>query len=160
MGDIVYTIGYGGRKPEELVKILKEHGVDLVVDVRRKPKGYLAVYSYPQIKGWLAKHGIDYLHEARLGNPYETVEEYEADAENLLGKLDLMGMLKEWGYPERTVALLCAEKNPERCHRRVIADWLAKFGVKIAHLSSGLVGIRVGTPWPSKKFKMPIFSSR
>ena len=34
----------------------------------------------------------------------------------------------------RATALMCAEIDPERCHRRLIADWLVLSGVAVVHL--------------------------
>ena len=32
------------------------------------------------------------------------------------------------------VCIMCAESNPEHCHRRHIADWLAARGQRVVHL--------------------------
>jgi hypothetical protein len=34
---IVFTVGYGGRKPDELVDLLRDNGVRALVDVRVRP---------------------------------------------------------------------------------------------------------------------------
>jgi uncharacterized protein (DUF488 family) len=32
------------------------------------------------------------------------------------------------------LAIMCAEQHPSRCHRRLIADWLAAHDVEVVHL--------------------------
>jgi uncharacterized protein (DUF488 family) len=32
------------------------------------------------------------------------------------------------------VCIMCAERNPDDCHRRLIADWLVTHGTRVVHL--------------------------
>ncbi len=35
---------------------------------------------------------------------------------------------------EKRLALMCAERHPSRCHRRLISDWLASREIEVEHL--------------------------
>ena len=35
---------------------------------------------------------------------------------------------------ETTAAVMCAEALPERCHRRLLSDWLTVRGVEVVHV--------------------------
>ncbi|HEX6198979.1 MAG TPA: DUF488 family protein, partial [Thermoanaerobaculia bacterium] len=35
---------------------------------------------------------------------------------------------------EATAAVMCAEALPERCHRRLLADWLTVHGAAVVHI--------------------------
>src|SRR4029078_325979 len=64
----VFTVGHSTRSEEEFVEILKAHGVEVLVDVRSFPGSR----RYPQfnraaLSESLAKAGIEYRHEPRLG---------------------------------------------------------------------------------------------
>ena len=71
-----FTIGYGGRKPDEFVKLLAEHGVRTVIDVRIRPdRASMGSYVKSRdetkgIAGLLAKAGIGYFSLPELGNPF------------------------------------------------------------------------------------------
>ncbi len=57
-----------GRNPEQLMKILKEKGVKIVVDIRDSPA--YPIYYRPKNFGDLCKaHGLEYQYERWLGNP-------------------------------------------------------------------------------------------
>src|SRR5678816_3279133 len=65
---IIWTVGHSTRSGEEFVQILKAHEVQVLVDVRTYPGSR----RYPQfnreaLSESLAKAGIEYKHEPRLG---------------------------------------------------------------------------------------------
>ena len=142
----IYTIGHSTRTAEELLDLLGEHGVRLLVDVRRYPGSR----RHPQfgrdaLEAALAGRGIDYLHEPDLGGRRAALPDSPNKAwrvEAFRGYADHMGTpvferalerLIALGA-ERPAAILCAEAVPWRCHRRLIADALTARGVEVRHI--------------------------
>lgn len=134
----VYTIGYGGRTPQELLDVLKGHGIRTVVDVRLKPRGYMALYTKAKspekgIEGLLSKAGIEYCWMPELGNPYLVEEDWLERYTEALRSMDATwtGRIEAMHSP---VCLMCAEKSALKCHRKIIADYLEDGGWEVEHL--------------------------
>lgn len=127
-----FTIGYGGRKPDEFVKLLTAHGVKTVVDVRLRPdKASMGSYAKAKdadkgLAGLLAKSGVGYLSLTELGNPFLEYPDWQtryADYLDRAGPLLFDRLTDEIPGP---VCLLCAEKRVADCHRRHVAEYLAR----------------------------------
>lgn len=134
-----FTIGYGGTEPEVLVEVLKQHGIEAVVDVRlwphRSNMGSYVLANSPEkgIQRLLAKEGILYHSFIELGNPFFQFHDWQDRYRQLLspsGKLLTERLLT---IPERC-CLLCAEKQPAACHRSIIAEFLIQRGHEVEHL--------------------------
>ena len=128
---VVYTIGYGGRKFRDFVGILREHGVDVVVDVRRFPKSKDENYLKENLEVELPRLGIKYVYMGDLLGGFRRggYEKYMESEEYLQG----ISRLLELAETHR-VALMCVEKNVRGCHRRHIAKTLVEAGVEVIHL--------------------------
>lgn len=135
----VYTVGYGGRPPAEFVRLLTDAGVRTVADVRLRPdRSSLGCYKYTGkpdtgIERLLAGAGIGYASLPELGNLFlgfaDSLERYAAFFERSADLL--VGRLLELPGP---FCLLCAEKRVDECHRKAIADYLARHGHEPQHL--------------------------
>ena len=79
---IFYTVGYGGRKPDEFVELLLEHGVRSIADVRIRPDrasmGSYARAKSPEkgIEKLLGDRGIAYHAILELGNLFRDREDW------------------------------------------------------------------------------------
>ena len=134
-----YTIGYGGRKPQEFLDILKQKGVKVVVDVRLRPdRAYRPYYvkAKSQDKGIqkrLADYKFEYVSFVKLGNPFMECDDWRERYRQLLEKEG--DLLVE---PLRSIpgpfCLLCAEKSPAECHRFLIAECLVSKGYEVEHI--------------------------
>jgi uncharacterized protein (DUF488 family) len=135
-----YTVGYGGRKPDEFVGLLVAHGVRSIADVRIRPDraamGSYALAKSPEkgIEKLLGERGIAYHSILELGNLFRDRDDwgpayrafFERAGDLLVGRLD--------GLPA-PFCLMCAEKDVAGCHRLVIAEFLvARFGWTVEHL--------------------------
>lgn len=143
----IFTIGHSNRPADAFVALLREAGVDLVVDVRAIPKSR----ANPQFAGdalrqSLMAHGIGYRHLGALGGrrgrgPEPSPNAYwrEAGFRNYADyamtppfRAALNAL--EGLAAERTVAVMCAEAVWWRCHRQIIADYLLADGLDVRHI--------------------------
>ena len=136
---IFFTIGYGGRPPEEFTGLLRAHGVKLVADVRARPdRASMGAYTKAKtpdkgIEKLLAAAGIGYRWLPELGNVFLDRDEWTDRYAELIARAgDLL--------TDRLVVLpgpfclLCAEKRVADCHRRPIADFLVRRGWRVEHI--------------------------
>ena len=128
------TIGYEGRTPDEFVAVLHRNGVTKVVDVRQLPLSRKRGFSKTALSCALAAHGIEYVSMRELGTPAEVRKQYRDSRD--FGRLaqDYLSHLAEHDdtveelYSLAVAAkccLLCFERQPERCHRSLLAEVVA-----------------------------------
>ena len=127
----IYTIGYGGRKPQEFVGLLRQRHVRTVCDVRLRPDrssmGTFTLAKSPDkgIVRLLTAAGLGYVSLVELGNVFGQAEGWKDRYRRLL---DLAGelLVERLQFAEPPLALMCAEKRSEDCHRKILADYLAR----------------------------------
>lgn len=143
----LYTVGHSNRALEELLELLRQAGVQTLVDVRARP------YSdrYPHFSGDALRKGVEaaslVYHWAgrqigarrppRSDSPHAALTN-----EALRGYADYMdtdefkrGVAQLRRLAARApTAILCAERLPEDCHRSLIADYLTLQGARVLHL--------------------------
>ena len=75
--DTIYTIGYEGRTLDEFIQVLKEHGIELVIDIRKSGQSrFKPEFNEDILKRALNEAGIEYERRPDLGVPYEIREPY------------------------------------------------------------------------------------
>lgn len=134
-----YTIGYGGRKPQDFLDLLKQKGVKVIVDVRLRPDrasmgSYVKGKSHDKgIQKLLATGDIAYISVLELGNVFLEYVDWRERYRELLGKAGslLTRRLENVCSP---FCLMCAEKSPAGCHRFLIAEYLACKGYEVKHI--------------------------
>jgi len=131
-----------------MVELLHANHVDLLVDVRTVPRSrHNPQFSRETIAGSLADADIEYQHEAALGG----LRRPRPDSVNAAWRNDsFRGFADYMQTPQfrqaldgllaatqnRRVALMCAEGNPFRCHRSLIADAIAARGLVACEIAS------------------------
>lgn len=139
------SIGYGGRKPSELIATLLTAGVELLVDVRLSPRSAIPGFSGSALRNALAAAGIVYRHEAALGNPSENRDDYRIGApaarERFGDVLRTSGRGSiEWlanAASRQRVAVLCAERDDSRCHRQQITAAAMEINPRVLFIRLG-----------------------
>lgn len=138
------TIGYGGqRTSEEFVELLHRYGVRYLVDVRTKPfSKFRPEFSKDALEAIAKRNGLVYVFMGDVlgGLPsdptcytdgkvdYRKVREREWFARGL----DRLKAGWQGGHP---IAIMCAELEPDRCHRsKLIGEALVACGVVIGHI--------------------------
>lgn len=153
------TIGVYGFTLDEFLRSLREADVRVVLDVRQRRGVRGSQYAWAnskRLQKTLADAGIGYQHHPELAPTTELRQlQYREDdrhgvgkrsrerlapeyveryAREILDRADLEAVVAE--LPEAGAgALLCVERDPEACHRSLVADRIAaEYQVPVAHL--------------------------
>ena len=143
----ITTIGLQRRPLADLVTTLQRASIDAVIDVRLRNTSQLAGYTKRDDLAFLLQEGfgIAYEHRPELA-PSEAIREaYVRDADwdayvgaflPLLAARVAEDIGREVLSRYRAPCLLCAEREPDRCHRRLIAEyWSERIpDTRIVHL--------------------------
>lgn len=142
----VHTVGHSTRSAEEFVELLREFGVQELVDIRTVPRSRTnPQFDLDELPGTLAAAGIGHTYGRGLGGLRSTSEDsvntawrnesFRGYADHMqtnafgeaLGKLELLAA-------ERVVAIMCAEAVWWRCHRSLVAEALLVRGHDVQHI--------------------------
>jgi uncharacterized protein (DUF488 family) len=143
----VYTIGFTQKTAAQFFGTLHESGIRQLVDVRLNNVSQLAGFSKrDDLKYFL--HAIcdaAYVHELRLAPTQELLDgykqrkwdwpEYEQRFLALMRERHVEDQIDRHIFDILTV-LLCSEASPERCHRRLVVEYLQSQwgGMTVRHL--------------------------
>jgi uncharacterized protein (DUF488 family) len=141
--NLVFTIGHSNHSAEKFVRLLKVHGIEVVVDTRSHPYSRHAPrFNASALEAVLSKDGIGYVFlGGELGGRPEGGEFYDAKGRvdyALVGCsgpfLDGISRLEKV-LRTSTAALLCSEEDPTRCHRRLLVGRaLEEKGITLRHI--------------------------
>lgn len=145
----LFTIGHSTHSLEDFVGLLRDAGVELLVDVRRFPGSRRhPQFGRERLAAGLAEAGIGYRHEEALGGRRRARVDSASAAwrnEQFRGYADHMAtaefraalarVLEAAG--ERPTAVMCAEAYWRQCHRQLLADAAAAAGWEVVHLLPG-----------------------
>ncbi|HEY7302786.1 MAG TPA: DUF488 domain-containing protein [Bryobacteraceae bacterium] len=157
---VVYTVGHSTHALEEFIAILDGYRISVLVDIRTVPRSRRnPQYEQAALRESLRQAGIGYIHMPSLGGlrhahqdsvntgwknasfrgyaDYMQTQEFSGTVDELVA---LAG--------EHTVAIMCAEAVPWRCHRSLVGDALLVRGVEVIDiLSETSAKPHKMTPW-------------
>jgi uncharacterized protein (DUF488 family) len=144
----IYTVGHSTRSAEELVELLRAHGIRTLVDIRTVPRSRTnPQFNQDTLPKRLAQEDLRYVHLPRLGglrraradspNSAWRNASFRGYADHMLTDEFARGLeeLREL-TPDGPLALMCAEAVRWRCHRSLVADALYARGVVALHITS------------------------
>jgi uncharacterized protein (DUF488 family) len=165
----IATIGVYGWTLERFLAALGTADVRLVLDVRQRRGVRGAEYAWAnslRLQDALSQAGIGYRHRQELAPTSDLRQlQYHADARQGVGKRSRAGLAPEYRErylgeildrvdldrllhelpPDGLAALMCVERDPEACHRSLIAERLAAdHDVSVVHLRPSKPPQRVG----------------
>ena len=131
----IYTVGTNGKSPREFFKLLKDNGVELVVDIRLNNKSQLAGFSKggDNYLGYFLNDlfGIKYIYDPYFAPTSEILDDYHKDHDWNKYVAEFSRVIKSRNFKNHfddkyshfnNVCFLCAEETPEKCHRRLVAE--------------------------------------
>ena len=141
----IYTIGFTKHTSEEFFEKLKSAGVKRVIDIRINKTSQLAAFAKGSDLPYLLKvtGGIGYLSHSELAPTKELLKSYrskeitweefeEKYKKQIEDSKAILGLNKS---DFKDACLLCSEETAEKCHRRLLAEELAKiWDIEIIHL--------------------------
>jgi uncharacterized protein (DUF488 family) len=145
---LVFTVGHSTHPLDLFTEILHGHGITAIADVRRFPGSRRQPhFSSETLAGLLWAAGIEYRHFRELGGRRRGTEESLNAGwrhPSFRGYADYMATTEFRDAVEqllvfaavRHVAIMCAESQWWRCHRRLIADALLVRGADVRHVLS------------------------
>ncbi len=130
----LFTIGFTGKPAEEFFETLRKAAVRRLVDVRLNNVSQLAGFTKKRDLQYFLRviAGIAYVHEPLLAPTKEILDAYTkkrldwSEYESQFKRLLQLRRPHERLTPAELdhACLLCSEPTAERCHRRLVAEYL------------------------------------
>ncbi len=139
------TIGYEGAVLADFVGTLLAAGVERVVDVREIAQSRRPGFSKNALRTALAEAGLDYHHIRQLGDPkhgrvaaragnFDLFRAIYTAHIDLPASRDALKDAVALAIEKKSV-LVCFERDPEHCHRTIVAERMATLvSLKITNL--------------------------
>jgi uncharacterized protein (DUF488 family) len=144
----VLTVGHSNHEEGEFIELLRGAGVELIADVRANPRSRYPQFNRSALAGTMKAVGIGYaplgadlggrrepapdsLNTALPDGPFRGYADHMA-TDRFTAGLEMLESLAD----ERRTAIMCAEADWTRCHRRLIADVLTSRGWGVLHLAA------------------------
>lgn len=143
----IYSIGHSNRSSDELIDMLGRHGIGCLIDIRSSPgAARFKQFNRPALERALAQAGILYRWEGgslggrRPAEPGDArhrtlgpgFRSYAAYMETPDFREGVEQILKQARICR--TAFMSAEKEPSRCHRFLVSDYLTVRGHVVEHL--------------------------
>lgn len=139
----VFTIGHSSHAIEKFLGLLRQHGVEVLIDARSQPFSRSSPqFSRKALERTVTEASIRYLFMGDLlGGRPQSRECYGADGKVDYDRVEVQEYYQRGierlldGLARFNVCLLCAEEDPSRCHRRLlITRTLVRRGVEVRHI--------------------------
>lgn len=143
----IYTIGFTKTTAESFFESIKSNKIKTLIDTRINNNSQLSGFSKKEdIKFFLKEIcGVDYVHNTELAPTKELLDAYKSKKIPWnLYEDEFIKIIKKREIEKKipielieNSCLLCSEKEPHHCHRRLVAEYLKEnldSNIKIKHL--------------------------
>jgi uncharacterized protein (DUF488 family) len=142
----IFTLGFTRKSAETFFNRLKQAGVKRLIDIRLNNVSQLAGFTKRDDLRFFTNTicGIEYIHAPELAPTQELLETYKkGHGDWQVYERQFVELMKSRRVEETVsrawldgACLLCSEEKPDRCHRRLVAEYLReKWGdVQIEHI--------------------------
>ncbi len=140
----VFTIGYGSREIADFLRVLQEHEIAYLIDVRSRPYSrYRPDFSKEALEAYVQAAGIRYVYMGdTLGGLPDDPGCYDENGKADYDKIKQssffaqgMERVRNAWQQQLRVVLMCSEGKPESCHRSMlIGVALRDVGIEPAHI--------------------------
>lgn len=130
----LYTIGFTKKTAEQFFNLLEKNNVKRVIDVRLNNKSQLAGFTKEDDLKYFLKAiaDIDYSHMLLFAPTDEMLKKYQNNEmswedyqREYIHLLDSRDVINNFDHQLlRDACLLCSEPKPDKCHRRLLAEYL------------------------------------
>ena len=121
---VVYNVGYQGRKLPGFLRLMKEFGIAILIDVRESPRSRVAGFHGTTLKRALEAEGIEYRAAGHvLGG--RTCSRRQCRQ----GCKRVYDLAKEY-----VVCIMCMERDIADCHRGALAVIVEEMGCRSVDL--------------------------
>jgi len=139
----IYTIGHSNHDILDFLRLLKKHGIGVLVDVRSDPHSrYAPQFNKTELQRSVEAAGMQYRYSGAYvgGKPKDAAlytnsgkPDYDRLASTEQFQKELKAIVEI--AAKKTVVLMCSEADPNACHReRIIAEVLRSWDVKVTHI--------------------------
>lgn len=132
----IFTIGFTRKTAEQFFGLLDRPDLKRVLDIRLNNISQLAGFTRSADLRFFLRRliGKDYLHLPQLAPNADMLKSYRDGKGNWVAyERDFLALMRERRVEETVPAelldggcLLCSEATPEKCHRRLVAEYLAQ----------------------------------
>jgi len=137
----IFTIGFAKKSARQFFEILRQAGVRKVIDVRLNNVSQLAGFTKKDDLAYFLEviGGIGYEHRPELAPTKEILDGYKKktlawpDYEERFRALMAERQVENHLVPDDLdhACLLCSEPEADKCHRRLVAEYLQGKWVKV-----------------------------
>lgn len=139
------TIGYESASQVDFISTLRLANIEVLIDIRDRAQSRKPGFSKSALSDALEKAGVGYLHFRELGDPKEGRDAARAGAFDRFRQIYASVMQKDDAQKalneilalaeNQRVCLLCYERDPSQCHRKIVSDHLQQsLDEKVIHL--------------------------
>ena len=144
----IFTIGFTQKFASEFFDKIKNNNIELLIDIRLNNVSQLAGFAKGRDLKYFLKEicNCDYTHDDMFAPTKELLdnyrakkiswEDYEQIFKSIIKERKIDEHFKKLYSTKSRVCLLCTEPTPEKCHRRLVGEYLNKHinDIEIIHI--------------------------